>query len=186
MKNRIFIFSILLSLGCSQNNQFNLKPPRGYPNFTLLKWAAYLGFLDFVDLEPEIPDSIQVSRDIVYKETDQRPLKLDIYKDKFLVEPAPVIIFIHGGSWTTGGKEDYLIYCLAYAQKGYVTASLSYRFSQEAISPAAVEADPIEYHTTNGVFNFSNFWYTIAGLSILTTLFFYTSFREEPEVEANS
>jgi hypothetical protein len=49
-----------------------------------------------------------------------------------------------------------------------------------------VEADPIEYHTTNGVFNFSNFWYTIAGLSILTTLFFYTSFREEPEVEANS
>ena len=81
MKNRIFIFSILLSLGCSQNNQFNLKPPRGYPNFTLLKWAAYLGFLDFVDLEPEIPDSIQVLRDIVYKETDQRPLKLDIYKD---------------------------------------------------------------------------------------------------------
>lgn len=139
MKNRIFIFSILLSLGCSQNNQFNLKPPRGYPNFTLLKWAAYLGFLDFVDLEPEIPDSIQVSRDIVYKETDQRSLKLDIYKDKFLVEPAPVIIFIHGGSWTTGGKEDYLIYCLAYAQKGYVTASLSYRFSQEAIFPAAVE-----------------------------------------------
>jgi nucleoside transporter len=43
-----------------------------------------------------------------------------------------------------------------------------------------------EYYTTNGVFNFSNFWYTIAGLSILTTLFFYNSFREEPEVEANS
>ena len=40
-----------------------------------------------------------------------------------------------------------------------------------------------EYYTANGVFNFSNFWYTIAGLSILTTLFFYSSFREEPELE---
>jgi len=40
-----------------------------------------------------------------------------------------------------------------------------------------------EYYTVNGVFNFSNFWYTIAGLSVLTTLFFYTLFREEPEVK---
>lgn len=39
-----------------------------------------------------------------------------------------------------------------------------------------------EYYTANGVFNFSNFWYTIAGLSILTTLFFFSSFREEPEI----
>jgi len=43
-----------------------------------------------------------------------------------------------------------------------------------------------EMYTANGVFNFSNFWYTIAGLSILTTVFFFTSFREEPELEINS
>ncbi|MBC8346581.1 MAG: MFS transporter [Candidatus Marinimicrobia bacterium] len=43
-----------------------------------------------------------------------------------------------------------------------------------------------EMYTANGVFNFSNFWYTIAGLSILTTVFFFTSFREEPEIEINS
>ena len=36
-----------------------------------------------------------------------------------------------------------------------------------------------EYYTANGVFNFSNFWYTIAGLSILTTLFFYLLFKDE-------
>ena len=40
-----------------------------------------------------------------------------------------------------------------------------------------------EYYTVNGVFDFSNFWYTIAGLSILTTIYFYTSFREESEVQ---
>ena len=51
----------------------------------------------------------------------------------------PLIIFVHGGSWTKGDKKDYLIYLLSYAQKGYVTASLSYRFSQEEKFPAAVK-----------------------------------------------
>jgi len=40
-----------------------------------------------------------------------------------------------------------------------------------------------EIYSVNGVMNFSNFWYTIAGLSILTTAFFFTSFREDSAVE---
>jgi nucleoside transporter len=43
-----------------------------------------------------------------------------------------------------------------------------------------------EYYTVNGVFNFSNFWYTIAGLSILTTVFFFTSFREELDIKTSN
>ena len=139
MAQRVVILVIVLSMGFSQTDQDELKQPRGYPNYMILKLAAKFGFLDLVDLEPEIPASIHVWRDIVYKETEQRPLKLDIYKEHSLFDPVPVIIFIHGGSWTKGDKEDYLIYCLTFAQKGFVTASLSYRFSQEAIFPAAVE-----------------------------------------------
>ncbi|MDG2266297.1 MAG: alpha/beta hydrolase, partial [Candidatus Marinimicrobia bacterium] len=58
---------------------------------------------------------------------------------KDIVDSTPLIIFIHGGSWTKGDKKDYLIYLLSYAEKGYVTASLSYRFAQEEKFPAAVE-----------------------------------------------
>ena len=43
-----------------------------------------------------------------------------------------------------------------------------------------------EYYTVNDVFNFSNFWYTIAGLSILTTVFFFTSFREELDIKTSN
>ena len=136
---RYLILIFLISIVFTQTYENELKPPRGYPNYTFLKWSVKLGFLDLVDLEPEIPDSIIIIEDIVYKETVQRSLMLDIYKSKILTESAPVIIFIHGGSWTKGDKEDYLIYCLAFAQKGFVTASLSYRFSQETIFPAAVE-----------------------------------------------
>ena len=104
MDQRVFIFVILLSIGFSQTNYDDLKHPRGYPNYTFLKWSVKLGFLDLVDLEPEIPDSIIIIEDIVYKETVHRSLMLDIYKSKRLTESAPVIIFIHGGSWTKGDK----------------------------------------------------------------------------------
>jgi len=131
----IFSFTLLFS----QINLDKLEPPKGYFNMTFLKWAVSLGFLDLVDLEPEIPDSILVSENIVYKETDQRPLLVDIYKRKSMTKSAPVIIFIHGGGWHMGDKKDYLVYCLSFVEKGYVTASLSYRFSQEAIFPAPLE-----------------------------------------------
>jgi len=92
-----------------------------------------------VDRSPEIPPNIEVFANIIFKETEQRPLKLDIYRKKNISKPAPVIVFIHGGSWKSGDKKDYLVYLLYFAEKGFITASLSYRFLQEAIFPAAVE-----------------------------------------------
>ena len=58
MAKRVFIFVIILSAGISQINQIELKQPRGYPNYTILKWAAKLGFIKLVNLEPEIPTII--------------------------------------------------------------------------------------------------------------------------------
>ena len=137
-----------------QDLQEGLQPPSGYWNNTFIKLYLALGLVDLVDLSPEIPPSIEIFSDIVFKETEQRPLKLDIYRKKNIHQPAPVIIFIHGGSWKTGNKKDYLIYLLHFAEKGYITASLSYRFFQEAIFPAAVEdvrcgVNWIKKHGTN-------------------------------------
>jgi acetyl esterase/lipase len=63
---------------------------------------------------------------------------LDIYHLKSLTNPVPVLIFIHGGAWKQGDKQDYLVYLLDFAKRGFVTASVAYRFSQEAPFPAAV------------------------------------------------
>ena len=116
-----------------------MKPPRGYLNNTFLKWSAMLGWIDLVDTKPAIPQNIEVFNDVEFKVTEQRSLFLDIYHKKDIDNSIPLIIFVHGGSWTKGDKKDYLIYLLSYAEKGYVTASLSYRFAQEAKFPAAVE-----------------------------------------------
>ena len=116
-----------------------LKAPRGFRSEAIMKLSYALGFLDLIETEPEVPESIEVFNDIVYKEVDSTSLKLDIYKSKNSGKAAPVLIFIHGGSWKKGKRSDYLPYLLDYAKKGYVTVTVSYRLSGVAHFPAAVE-----------------------------------------------
>ena len=115
------------------------KPPRGYPNFTLLKAAYIIGLVKIVNLKPEVPNSIIEYKDIEYKKIDDSSLKLDIYKLKKLDRPTPVLIFIHGGGWRTGNRSDYLPYLIDFAKQGYVTATVSYRLVKKAKFPAAVK-----------------------------------------------
>jgi len=110
----------------------------GYPGNFFIRLAAMIGWLDIINLKPEIPDSITVYQDLVYKEVDSLQLKLDIYKSAALQKPAPVLIFIHGGAWRGGNKADYAPYLIDYAKKGYVTATIGYRLSKVAVYPAAV------------------------------------------------
>lgn len=39
-----------------------------------------------------------------------------------------VILFIHGGSWTSGSKEDVTKFCAYYANLGYVTAAMNHTY----------------------------------------------------------
>ena len=156
MKNKIFIISVIFLITFSFGFELvgeDPKPPRGYWNNTFLKWALMLGCVELVDTKPDIPEHIEVFGNIGYKETEEKMLFLDIYRKKNILDPAPLIIFIHGGSWTGGDKIDYLIYLLSYAEKGYITASLSYRFAQEAKFPAALEdvICGIEWLKANGI-----------------------------------
>jgi len=135
------LFILLVFSSCTQKDQKNeqqLKAPHGYMNETFMKVAYALGFLDLIETDPEVPDNIEVFKDIVYKQVDSILLKLDIYKRKDLNETTPVLIFVHGGAWTKGKRSDYLPYLLDYAKKGYVTVTISYRLSQVALFPAAV------------------------------------------------
>ena len=116
-----------------------LKAPRGFRSEGLLKVAYALGFLDLIETEPKVPESIEVRKDIIYKQVDSTSLQLDIYKLKGLKKAAPVLIFIHGGAWSKGKRSDYLPYLLDYAEKGYVTVTVSYRLSGVAPFPAAVQ-----------------------------------------------
>src|SRR4051812_14686555 len=91
------------------------------------------------------PGGVTGLPDLVYSTVAGfRPLTLDLYLPPESVSGgAPVIIYVHGGGWTSGHTrhsgafENWPGVLASLAGRGYVVASLSYRLSGEAPSPAA-------------------------------------------------
>jgi len=104
-----------------------------------VKAAFEGGKIKLANLLIMAPESIKVTRNIEYGKGGGRPLLLDLYTPKKLPKPAPAILFIHGGAWKSGRKEVYHYYCVKFAERGYVTATVSYRLTGEAPFPAAVQ-----------------------------------------------
>ena len=115
------------------------KAPKGFANNFFLKAALALKLVKLVDTQPATPPDILEFKDVVYKTVKNDRLKLDIYRSKDIYAPQPLLIFIHGGGWRSGKKEDYRVYNLDFAERGYITAGISYRLSKTARYPAAVQ-----------------------------------------------
>ncbi len=74
---------------------------------------------------------------IVYGTGSGRELMLDILRPRDAGrEPRPAVIWVHGGGWVGGDRAPSPN--LPLAQAGFVTASIGYRFSHEAIFPAQI------------------------------------------------
>jgi acetyl esterase/lipase len=78
-----------------------------------------------------------IQRDLVYKRINGRALTLDLYCPENASSALPVILWIHGGGWRRGRKEQ----CPAVAllKDGFAVASIDYRLSGEAPFPAQIE-----------------------------------------------
>ncbi|MEM7312897.1 MAG: alpha/beta hydrolase [Planctomycetota bacterium] len=91
-----------------------------------------------------VPDSVKLTKDVVYREGDSDKWKLDLYvpADKeSSAKKRPAIVFVHGGGWRSGDKGggQWRSQPIAYAQKGYVCISINYRLLDEAKFPACIE-----------------------------------------------
>lgn len=139
MKSKHIFFLLIFYLSYINSfTQIATEPekPSGYCCDTFLKIAYFLGTLDLLEKDFPVPDDILEYKDVVYKTIDTTKLKLDIYHSKKISKQAPLLLFIHGGAWKKGDKHDYLLYLVDYARKGYVTATVQYRFSDKAKFPA--------------------------------------------------
>jgi acetyl esterase/lipase len=65
--------------------------------------------------------------------------KYDVYVPDGLTKPAPVILFLYGGSWQTGDKDGYRWVGQTFASQGIVTVIADYRLYPPAHFPAFVE-----------------------------------------------
>ena len=66
--------------------------------------------------------------------------KMDIYVPPGLSAPAPVIVFVHGGGWLSGGKgPDNVPFFYQCYTRGFICADINYRLSSDSVWPAQIE-----------------------------------------------
>ena len=135
----VVIFIILMLIPRFIGFLFPLKPPIGYHFEKLDYLAVGIGLEKIIETNPGIPEGIEEIKNIEYKKIDGTSLQLDLYKPANLEEKPPLLVFIHGGGWRSGKRSDYLRYLVDYAEKGYITATVSYRLVNDSIYPACVQ-----------------------------------------------
>lgn len=79
------------------------------------------------------PGAIRSARDVPFG--DHQRQKLDVYVPKSGAENAPVIIFVYGGSWANGNKNNYSFVGNNLAAMGYVAVLPNYRLYPEVVYP---------------------------------------------------
>jgi acetyl esterase/lipase len=86
---------------------------------------------------PKLPEGTKALRNLAYVTNGHERQKLDLFIPPGATNPLPLIIWVHGGAWLGGSKDQCP--ALPYLQKGYAVASINYRLSQHAIFPAQIE-----------------------------------------------
>lgn len=80
-------------------------------------------------------DGYRRINDIPYAEVDGQRLLLDLYLPADMKNP-PLVVWVHGGAWRRGSKEDMPL--IELVQSGWAVASVDYRLTPIAKFPAQV------------------------------------------------
>lgn len=120
--------TLLLVAGCA-------APAGGYTAQTtydkLIKQYPFIRLPD-----RSLPAGVKRIDSVTYVSYGKRSLQLDLYLPS--VRPAAAIVFVHGGGWRSGTRDEFGPMATRLAQRGYASAAISYRLSTEAQYPAAV------------------------------------------------
>lgn len=96
--------------------------------------AVALSLLDPFNIPATLDGGVvQAGKSIAYAPGERHTL--DIYVPEKLEKSAPVIVFLYGGAWRQGTKDDYPFAGHAFAAKGFVTVIPDYRLVPEAQYP---------------------------------------------------
>lgn len=112
---------------------------RGTSVLGLICGIAVNGFL-----QAEVPATIEtmnarIQTDLPYISSGHQAQRLDLYLPAGGDGARPLIIWIHGGAWQSGGTNGIPAMAKELVARGYAVASVGYRLSQHALYPAQIE-----------------------------------------------
>lgn len=82
-------------------------------------------------------DSLQSQLDVPYGD-DGTDTTFDLYSPAGTTEALPTVVWIHGGAWISGGKQNVDPYVQILAAEGFTTVALNYTVAPEATYPTAL------------------------------------------------
>src|SRR5947208_436433 len=85
------------------------------------------------------PDDVEFTKDVVYGKGGGQDLKLDLSRPSHADGKRPCILVFHGGGWAAGNKDQHDDVTWTLAERGYVSATVGYRFAPDHRFPAQVE-----------------------------------------------
>lgn len=114
---------------------------------TMLRCFAFLTLIApaFAQLSPSATwaahavNEYQVTANITYLVANNYEDKLDIYHRRDATTPQPTVIFIHGGGWVGGSKENSQMSLMPWLEMGWTVVNVEYRLGRISLAPAAVE-----------------------------------------------
>ena len=83
--------------------------------------------------------SYRVLPNITYLVANNYEDKLDVYKRSDASGPQPTLVWIHGGGWVGGTKDEAMLSFLPWIEMGWNVVNVEYRLGRVSQAPAAVE-----------------------------------------------
>jgi acetyl esterase/lipase len=104
-------------------------------------WAEEARSTDLIDDVKNVAKEIEIEfrKDVVYGTGGGENLLLDLAMPKGLTQPVAGVIWIHGGAWKGGSKNEFEKLIRDSARAGYVAISINYRLAPKHLFPAQVE-----------------------------------------------
>jgi len=81
----------------------------------------------------------QVLPNVTYAIANNYECNLDLWLPLDVDEAVPTVIYIHGGGWVSGKREQYALMFLPFIEMGFAVANVQYRMSHVSPAPSAVQ-----------------------------------------------
>ena len=95
----------------------------------------------FPTSDSTIPTPSAVLLDVTYCTMDSVPLKMDLYFPPQGDKPSPVLMYVHGGGWSSGDRKEIrgMRDLPMFTDAGYVVIAIDYRLAPEYHFPAMIQ-----------------------------------------------
>jgi acetyl esterase/lipase len=143
MKDRFFLIVLVLVLALwspAQEKRAGKEIPRD-TSFTLDNTATKVAksYPHAKLVAAELPPNVIARENLVYAADGERRLHLDLFAPRTRNNAGyPGVLLIHGGGWRSGNRQMEWPMAQHLAADGYVTTTVEYRLSVEALYPTAV------------------------------------------------